>query len=97
MSWFGTTLFLESNQTVVLPWELTRVVTIPYTRIAALDQVILPINRYFSDIRLVYGQIFFTIILSFIGFGILAFIYALMYRAAGPSRYGPFDVPSNKV
>jgi hypothetical protein len=97
MSWFGSTMFLESNQTIVLPWELTRVVAIPYTHIAELDRVIVSINHYFADTGFVFGQIFFTIILSFIGFGILAFIYALMYRVAGPSRYGPFDVPPNRV
>ena len=97
MSWFGATIFLDSNQTVILPRELTRVVAIPYTHIAEPDRVILPINRYFSDTGFVFGQIFFTIILSFIGFGLLAFIYALMYRVAGPSKYGPFDVPPNSV
>ncbi len=97
MSWFGTTIFLQSNQTIVLPVELTRVVAIPYTHIAQIDRVILTINRYFSDTGFVFSQVFFTVILSIIGFGLLAFIYALMYRAAGPSRYGPFDVPPNKV
>jgi hypothetical protein len=29
----------------------------------------------------------------FIGFGILSLIYPVFFKAAGPSRYGPFDVP----
>jgi hypothetical protein len=97
MSWYATSLFLQSNKKVVLPWELTRIVAIPYTRVAEIDNVILPINRYFDATKFVFGQIFFTIIFSFIGFGAMAFLYALLYRVAGPPRYGPFDVPPNKV
>jgi len=97
MSWFGTTLFFQSNKKIVLPWELTTLVSIPYTHITEVDKVIAPINRYFAATGLVFGQIFFTIILSFIGFGIFAFIYSLLYKIAGPPRYGPFDVPPNRV
>jgi hypothetical protein len=97
MSWFATSIFLESNRKIVLPWELTRVVAIPFTHIAEIDQVILPINSYFNATGFVFGQVFFTIIFSFIGFGVIAFLYAILYRVAGPPRYGPFDVPPNKV
>jgi hypothetical protein len=97
MSWFGTSIFLQTNQTIVLPRELTNIVTIPFTHITEIDRIILQINHYFSDTGFVFGQIFFTVILSFIGFGVLAFLYAIMYRMAGPPRYGPFDVPPNKV
>jgi hypothetical protein len=97
MSWYGITLFFQSNKKIVLPWELTTVVAIPYTHITEIDKVITPINRYFAATGLVFGQIFFTIILSVIGFGVLAFVYSLLYRVAGPPRYGPFDVPPNRV
>ncbi|OGO66210.1 MAG: hypothetical protein A2029_13175 [Chloroflexi bacterium RBG_19FT_COMBO_47_9] len=97
MAWYATTLFLQSNQKPVLPWELTKVVAIPFTKVAEIDRVILQINRYFDATGFVFGQIFFTIIFSFIGFGIMAFLYAILYKVAGPSRYGPFDVPPNRV
>jgi hypothetical protein len=97
MSWFGTTLFLQSNETVVLPWQLTRIVTLPFTHVAEIDRVIASINQYFHSTGFVFGQIFFTIILSIIGFGVMAFLYAVLYKLAGPSRYGPFDVPPDKV
>ena len=97
MAWFASNLFLQSNEKMVLPWELTKVVAIPFTKISEIDQVILPINRYFASTGFVYGQMFFTIIFSVIGFGALAFLYAILYRVAGPPRYGPFDVPPNKV
>ena len=97
MAWFATNLFLQSNEKMVLPWELTKVVEIPYTKISVIDQVILPINRYFASTGFVFGQVFFTIIFSVIGFGALAFLYSILYRVVGPPRYGPFDVPPNKV
>jgi hypothetical protein len=97
MSWYGTTIFLQSNKKIVLPWELTTVVSIPYTHVTEIDKVIASINRYFDATGFVFGQLFFTIILSFIGFGVLAFIYALLYKIAGPPRYGPFDVPPNSI
>jgi hypothetical protein len=97
MSWYVTALFLGSNQKVVLPVELTRVVAIPSTSVAEIDKVIISVNHYFDSTHFVFGQIFFTIIFSVIGFGILSFLYAIIYRVAGPPRYGPFDVPPNKV
>ncbi len=97
MAWYATNLFLQSNQKMVLPWELTKVVAIPFTKIAEIDRVILSINHYFASTGFVFGQVFFTIIFSIVGFGVLAFLYAILYRVAGPPRYGPFDVPPNKV
>jgi hypothetical protein len=95
MSWFGTTLFLQTNTRIALPRELTKVVAIPYTHIYQIDNLIAPINQYFDTTGFVMGQLFFTIIFSFIGFGIMAFAYAVLYKMAGPPRYGPFDVPPN--
>jgi hypothetical protein len=97
MSWYITALFLQSNKKIVLPPELIRVVAIPATRVAEIDRVIIPVNHYFQSTHFVFGQVFFTIIFSVIGFGILSLLYSIIYRVAGPPRYGPFDVPSNKV
>jgi hypothetical protein len=97
MSWYLTALFLQTNEKVVLPPELIRVVAIPTTHVGAVDKVIIQVNRFFNSTHFVFGQIFFTIIFSVIGFGILSFLYAIIYRVAGPPRYGPFDVPPNKV
>lgn len=97
MSWFGTTLFLQSNEKIVLPKELTIIVNIPYTHIVQIDRIIISINRYFESTGFVFGHVFFTIIFSFIGFGLISVIYAVMYRVGGPPRYGPFDVPPNSV
>jgi hypothetical protein len=95
MSWFGAGLFLQTNTKIALPRDLTQVVSIPYTRVNVIDKFIIPINQYFKATGFVLGQLFFTIILSFIGFGVLAFAYAVLYKMAGPPRYGPFDIPPN--
>lgn len=97
MSWYATALFLQSNTKVVLPPELTRVVVIPATHIQQVDKVIIQVNHYFDSTKFVFGQVFFTIIFSVIGFGVLALLYSILYRIAGPPRYGPFDVPPDKV
>ncbi len=97
MSWYGAALFLQTNTKVILPPELTKVAFIPATHITELDKIIIQVNHYFNSVHFVFGQIFFTIIFSVIGFGIIAFLYAILYRVAGPPRYGPFDVPPNKV
>jgi hypothetical protein len=97
MSWYITALFLQSNTKVVLPTELTRVAFIPATHITEVDKVIVQVNHYFNQVHFVFGQVFFTVIFSVLGFGILALLYSILYRFAGPPRYGPFDVPPNKV
>jgi hypothetical protein len=97
MSWFVAQLFLESKTSSALPYELTRVVVIPFIHVTAVDKVILQVNYYFKDVHFVFGQVFLTVIFSIIGFGILALVYAIVYRVAGPPRYGPFDIPSNRV
>ncbi len=97
MSWYITALLLQSNQKALIPSELTKVVAIPVIGVGEIDRVIIQVNHYFDSIHFVFGQVFFTIIFSVLGFGILSFLYAIFYRVAGPPRYGPFDVPSNKV
>ena len=97
MAWYVTALLLQSTFRDVLPPELTRVAFIPATHVAEIDKVIVQVNHYFDSVQFVFGQIFLTIIFSVFGFGILAFLYAVLFRAAGPPRYGPFDVPPNKV
>lgn len=97
MSWYGAALFLRTNTTIELPWELTKIVEIPFSHIAALDKVILDINHYFQASGFVFGQVFFTVIFAIIGFGILSVLYAFLYKIAGPPRYGPFDVPPDRI
>jgi hypothetical protein len=93
MAWFTAELILESNNQLPLPPELTKPLTIGYIHIQELDRLIADINRFTAYNNLNSGQFLLTVVLIFIGFGLLSMIYAFMFRAAGPSRYGPFDIP----
>jgi hypothetical protein len=95
MAWYAASLFLQTNKRVLLPPELTKPITIKYAHVQGIDQIIADFNHYTVSHNLLVGQFFFTIILIFIGFGLLSLVYAIMFRAAGPSRYGPFDIPPN--
>jgi len=97
MSWYIATIILQSNAKTLLPYQLTNVFVIPTVNISAIDQLIIQVNHYFKNVNFVFGQLFLTIIFSVIGFGIIALIYSILYRVAGPPRYGPFDVPPNSV
>jgi len=97
MAWFGAVMLLQGIHNIVLPWQLTRIVAIPFTHIAQIDRLITPINQYFQTTKFQLAQLFFTIIFVFLGYGVIAFLYGILYKMAGPPRYGPFDVPANTV
>ena len=46
--------------------------------------------------RINFADIAATILLMFIGFGVLVVIYAFIYSLIGPPRYGPLDSPPIK-
>jgi hypothetical protein len=93
MSWYGSIIFLQNNSWIPLPESLTKPILIPYTKQVLVDQYIGLINGALSGSGITYGHLFFTVAIMFFGFGLLSIIYGMMYRVAGPPRYGPFDVP----
>jgi hypothetical protein len=97
MSWYGSVLFMQNNRWVPLPADLTKPILIPYTKQAQVDQYIGVINNALGGSGINYGYLFFTVVIMFLGFGLLSIIYGAMYRVAGPPRYGPFDAPPEKV
>lgn len=97
MAWFAAGLVIKSSLSSLFPYEFSQVIVIPFIHVAALDKLILQANYYFQNTNFMFGQVFLTVIFSFIGFGIIALLYAIIYRVAGPPRYGPFDIPSNKI
>jgi ABC-type Fe3+ transport system permease subunit len=58
------------------------------------------LTRYFVipylGVTVYYAVIAVTLLLLFLGYGILVLVYAFMYRLVGPSRYGPLDSPPIK-
>ena len=93
MAWYAATLFLQTNTKIHLSNDLSKPITLPYSQIQELDRIVASINHYTVSHNLVVSQFLFTIFFMFIGFGILSLVYAIMFKAVGPSRYGPFDVP----
>jgi predicted neutral ceramidase superfamily lipid hydrolase len=95
MAWFGASLILQTYRRIPLSYELTKPITLRYVQVMEIDAIIANFNRYAVAHNLIVGQFLLTIILMFLGFGLLSVVYAIMFRAVGPSRYGPFDVPPN--
>jgi len=97
MAWVGATVILQSNIKLPLPYEMTKIVVVPFSHVREIDKIITQVNHYFQSTGFVTGQLFLTVIFLFVGYGILAFLYSVLYMMAGPPRYGPFDVPPNSV
>ena len=97
MAWVGAGMVLQSYHNLPLVGEMNQLVAVPYTRIPQIDQIIFPINHYFATIDFRSGQLFLTILLLFIGYGLMALLYAILYKVAGPPRYGPFDIPPDAM
>lgn len=93
MAWFGAQVLMQAKTPIPLPWDMSRSVTLPYVHVTVIDRVTTEINGYLVTHNVVTGQLFFTVILIFVGFGLLSVIYAIFYRIIGPPRYGPFDIP----
>lgn len=50
-----------------------------------------------DNIQNLYAYIAISLIIMVIVGGILSFVYALIYRFVGPSKYGPTDAPPVKL
>ncbi len=97
MAWVGATMVLQSNIKLPLQSEMNKQVILPYIHVKEIDRIITQVNIYFRSAGFMSGQIYITILFLFVGYGLLAFIYSVLYAMAGPPRYGPFDVPPSSV
>lgn len=95
ISFFLARFFMQTVKWFAMPESLLRSVVISYTNIASVDRIIFQLNDYFGG-RLLYGDLFFTVIFTVLGFGILSIVYGIIYRIIGPPRYGPLDSPPAK-
>lgn len=88
--------FLMATVTIVpLPVELRKPVVFSYYEMVYVDRIVYRVND-FLDGRLLYGELFFTVIFMVLGFGLLSILYGVLYRMFGPPRYGPLDAPPIK-
>ena len=93
MAWYAHGLFFQTNKTIPLSYTISKPITIPYSQVQEIDRILAIFNQYTVSHNLIVGQFLLTVVFLFIGFGILSLIYAVFFKAAGPSRYGPFDIP----
>jgi len=93
MAWYAAVLFFQTNKTIPLSYTISKPITIPYSQVQEIDRILAIFNQYTVSHNLIVGQFLLTVVFLFIGFGILSLIYAVFFKAAGPSRYGPFDIP----
>jgi hypothetical protein len=78
MSYAAAEILVEQNNStrwVAVPVELARTVTVPVL----------------GDLPHFYATLAVTILLMVLGFGALTVVFAVFWRAVGPSRYGPLD------
>ena len=87
---------MRGDRPFAMPKELVEPLLIPPVNFAPVEVVTNPINSFLISGRYYIGDIFFAIVFIFIGFGILAIFYSLLFRLFGPPRYGPYDVPQIK-
>jgi hypothetical protein len=95
LSFIIARFFMASVKILPLPVELLKPVIFSYNGTDSIDRILYRINDFLNG-RLLYGELFFTIIFMVLGFGLLSIIYGVLYRLFGPPRYGPLDAPPMK-
>ena len=97
MAWYAAILFIQSGMDVINSPEMAKPLQVKYVHVAQIDKVIAEINTYAPAHHLTFGQFFYFVLFLIVGFGLFAFLYAVIYRIVGPPRYGPFDVPPSSM
>jgi hypothetical protein len=80
MAYTGAVLIVQENNAqhwIPLPAEMLQTVAIP--NLTSVDHL--------------YANLLIAGILTFLGFGLIYAIYAIVYHFVGPSPYGPLDAP----
>jgi hypothetical protein len=92
ISYAGAALLVRENMEQIwfeVPVELAGAVNFApvYNFLPILQNFLLSLGPiYYLDILLTIG-------FMIVGFGAMSVVYSFMYRAVGPSRYGPYDSP----
>jgi hypothetical protein len=92
VSYAGAALLVRENMEQAwfqVPEELSGAVNFApvYEFLPVLQSFLLSLGPiYYLDILLTVG-------FMIVGFGAISVVYSFMYRAVGPSRYGPYDSP----
>ncbi len=76
---------------IPLPPEMTRPIDIPGWMFNLNGLV--PVFNYIESQPLLIAYIIFTVLIAVLLFTIMAIVYGFIYKAFGPSQYGPLDEP----
>ncbi len=60
-------------------------------------QVLTTLFGWIARIENLYANLVMTLVFMVLIFGVIAMVYAVMYKAAAPSRYGPYDAPPPRI
>ena len=95
MAWVGADVFMKTNRIIPFPADMYKPIVLSYSEdMTFMNNAIRSLNGFLAQFTV--GQLLLTFMFLFIGFGIIAIIYAMMYRVVGPPRYGRFDSPPIK-
>jgi hypothetical protein len=81
MAYAGAVLLVEANfenNWVPIPWDLMGPQNIPVLGIT--------VNNLYANLAV-------AALLTILGYGLLMFVYSIVYSMMGPARYGPQDAP----
>lgn len=76
---------------IPLPPEMTRAIDVPGWMFTLNGLV--PVFNYIESQPLLIAYIIFTVLISILLFTIMSIVYGYIYKALGPSQYGPTDAP----
>jgi len=90
ISYIASTVLVNVIPVPLLP-GMTRAIDIPdwMYRLNGL----IPVFRYIESQPLLISYIVFTVIISILLFTIMSIVFGFIYKAFGPSQYGPTDAP----
>jgi hypothetical protein len=84
-----------ANHWKIIPYQLRGRPPMPDIayKLSGLKTILEPITRVDNLYAIAVVSLIYTILIS----GIISVIYATIYAAVGPSRYGPTDAPPVKI
>ena len=92
---YETVRLALENDWGIIPFQLRGFPPMPEIayKLSGLRVIFEPITKIKNFYAIVVASLFYLIVIS----GLVSMVYAAIYAAVGPSRYGPLDAPPPKV
>jgi len=88
---FAAATIIVNNFPIPLLPGMTRAIDVP-AWMFTLDGLV-PLFNYIEGQPLLVSYIIFALVISILLFAIMSIVYGFIYKAFGPSQYGPTDEP----